>query len=408
MLAVPAEPAGCGSASGGRGCEQSPSGGPTSGLKSVRRCSTFSTVPFSSTVRARRQFEADFAALTAAPHAVSVSSCTAGLHLVYFDLGIGAGRRGDRAGADARGDRARRRVHRRHAGVRRRRARRPATSTSTRSRRRITPRTRAICVVHYLGLPVDMDRLNAIARKHGLFVVEDCALAIGTVSTASHAGLLGDVGSFSFYPVKHITTAEGGMVITRARRLHPAHRAARRRSASTARSSERKVPGVYDVTMLGFNYRMNEIAGRHRHRADQAASTIFLQGAPRNYRRAARRRSPRSTSVRAAAGRRRRFDAAATTASRRCSTSSPAGAASRSSAELNARRRRHQRLLPAGRAALDLLQARSTGSPAARSRTRRASATNRSRCRSVRISTPDDMRYIADSAEGRDHEEIGR
>jgi len=54
-----------------------------------------------------------------------------------------------------------------------------------------------------------------IAAKHNLFVVEDCALAIGTKFKGVHVGLLGDVGTFSFYPVKHMTTAEGGMLITK-------------------------------------------------------------------------------------------------------------------------------------------------------------------------------------------------
>src|SRR5258707_135741 len=61
----------------------------------------------------------------------------------------------------------------------------------------LTPRTRAISLVHYLGLPVDMDRVNAIAKKHDLFVVEDCALSLGSRYREIHTGLLGDVGCFS-------------------------------------------------------------------------------------------------------------------------------------------------------------------------------------------------------------------
>ena len=59
-----------------------------------------------------------------------------------------------------------------------------------------------------------IDGVMAIARKHKLFVVEDCALAIGTYYKGIHAGLHGDVGVFSFYPVKHMTTCEGGMAVT--------------------------------------------------------------------------------------------------------------------------------------------------------------------------------------------------
>ena len=123
---------------------------------------------------------------------------------------------------------------------------------------KITPRTRAISIVHFLGMPVDMVRINAIARKHNLFVLEDAALAVGTKLDGVHAGLHGDVGVFSFYPVKHITTAEGGMVITRNEDLARRIRLARAFSIDRPHG-ERKVPGTYDAIGLGFNYRMSEI-----------------------------------------------------------------------------------------------------------------------------------------------------
>ena len=79
----------------------------------------------------------------------------------------------------------------------------------------INSRTKAIAVVHYLGVPVDMPKVISIAKKHNLFLLEDCALAPGAKVDGTHVGLHGDVGVFSFYPVKHITTAEGGMIILR-------------------------------------------------------------------------------------------------------------------------------------------------------------------------------------------------
>jgi dTDP-4-amino-4,6-dideoxygalactose transaminase len=122
----------------------------------------------------------------------------------------------------------------------------------------ITPRTKGISVVHYLGEPVDMPRVMAIAARHGLFVLEDCALGVGSTIDGTHVGLQGDAGAFSFYPVKHLTTAEGGMVITR--HADVADKLTRQRAFGVDRTpSERSVPGVYDVTQLGFNYRMNEI-----------------------------------------------------------------------------------------------------------------------------------------------------
>jgi dTDP-4-amino-4,6-dideoxygalactose transaminase len=122
----------------------------------------------------------------------------------------------------------------------------------------ITPRCKAISVVHFLGMPVAMDRICSIAQKYGIFVLEDCALAMGSYYKGIHAGLWGDAGCFSFYPVKHMTTAEGGMLITR----HPdlADRIKQKRAFGVDRHmGERTVPGVYDVALLGFNYRMNEI-----------------------------------------------------------------------------------------------------------------------------------------------------
>ncbi len=83
----------------------------------------------------------------------------------------------------------------------------------------ITPRTRAIMPVHLYGHPVDMDRLGAIARKHGLLVIEDCAEAHGATCRGKRVGGLGDMGCFSFYANKIITTGEGGMVTTNDERL---------------------------------------------------------------------------------------------------------------------------------------------------------------------------------------------
>ncbi len=203
------------------------------------------------------EFEADFAKWSGAENAVAVSSCTAGLHLAYFYLGLGAG---DEVIVPAMTH-----VATAHAvelvG---------ATPVFVDAEPRtgnididlieaaITPRTKALSLVHYLGMPVDMDRINAIAQNHDLFVVEDAALAVGTTYKGVHAGLLGDIGLFSFYPVKHMTTLEGGMVLSK----HPEvlEKIALQRAFGVDRThGERKIPGQYDVNMLGFNYRMNEV-----------------------------------------------------------------------------------------------------------------------------------------------------
>jgi perosamine synthetase len=103
-----------------------------------------------------------------------------------------------------------------------------------------------------------MLKLVRLARGRRLFVMEDCALALGSKIDGVHAGLLGDCGVFSFYPVKHMTTAEGGMVILRDSKLAEALRLKKAFGVDRAHG-ERKVPGVYDVVELGFNYRMSEI-----------------------------------------------------------------------------------------------------------------------------------------------------
>ena len=82
-------------------------------------------------------------------------------------------------------------------------------------RRKITPRTKALLPVHLAGRSCDMDALGAIARDHGLWMIEDCAHAIETQWRGQHAGTFGDFGCFSFYVTKNVVTGEGGMVIAR-------------------------------------------------------------------------------------------------------------------------------------------------------------------------------------------------
>jgi perosamine synthetase len=79
---------------------------------------------------------------------------------------------------------------------------------------KITPRTKAIMVVHIYGLPVDMDPVLEIASRHGLKVIEDAAEMHGQTYKGKPCGSFGDISTFSFYPNKHITTGEGGMIVT--------------------------------------------------------------------------------------------------------------------------------------------------------------------------------------------------
>lgn len=116
---------------------------------------------------------------------------------------------------------------------------------------RITPRTKAILVVHLFGHPVDMDPVLAIARKHNLYVIEDCAEAHGALYKGKKVGSLGDIGCFSFYANKIITTGEGGMITTNDSSL--ADRASSLKSLAFGDSSK------FMHKDIGYNFRMTNI-----------------------------------------------------------------------------------------------------------------------------------------------------
>ncbi len=118
--------------------------------------------------------------------------------------------------------------------------------------RRVTSRTRAIIAVHLYGQACDMERIESIARRHGLRVIEDCAEAFGTRIGVRHVGTFGDVATFSFFGNKTITTGEGGMVVARDRQV--SERVALLKNQGV--SSERE----YWHVELGFNYRMTNLA----------------------------------------------------------------------------------------------------------------------------------------------------
>lgn len=111
----------------------------------------------------------------------------------------------------------------------------------------ITPRTKAVIPVHLFGHPVDMHRLIEIAQKHGLVVIEDCAESHGAKCRGQITGSFGDMGCFSFYANKVITTGEGGMVVTNDRRLFERLRLLRNLGFTTPR---------FRHEVLGFNFRM--------------------------------------------------------------------------------------------------------------------------------------------------------
>lgn len=116
---------------------------------------------------------------------------------------------------------------------------------------RITPRTRGIIAVHLRGHPADMDAIRAVARRHNLFVVEDAAQAHGARVNGQLVGSIGDIGTFSFFGNKMITTGEGGMVTTNNDELASYVRLAKNQGMTRERR--------YWHPIVGFNYRMTNI-----------------------------------------------------------------------------------------------------------------------------------------------------
>jgi perosamine synthetase len=116
---------------------------------------------------------------------------------------------------------------------------------------KITARTKAIMVVHIYGLPVDMDPIVALARQHGLFIIEDAAQQLGQRYKGKPVGSLGDIATVSFYPNKHVTTGEGGMVLTGDAALAERCRALR----NLCFDAERR----YIHRELGWNFRISNL-----------------------------------------------------------------------------------------------------------------------------------------------------
>jgi perosamine synthetase len=115
----------------------------------------------------------------------------------------------------------------------------------------ITPKTKAIMAVHLYGQPCEMDIILSIAKKHNLFIIEDCAEAFGSLYKGKHVGTFGDISTFSFFGNKTITTGEGGMVVTNNSDLHD--KVVRIKGQGLAKDRE------YYHDIVGYNYRMTNI-----------------------------------------------------------------------------------------------------------------------------------------------------
>ncbi len=126
--------------------------------------------------------------------------------------------------------------------------------------KKITKKTKAIMVMHYGGYPCDMKAILGMAKRYGLYVIEDAAHAPGAEYQGRRCGLIGDIGCFSFFSNKNLVTGEGGMVVTRNKAW--AERVRRMRSHGMEALSWDKYRGhlsSYDIRGLGYNYRTTEI-----------------------------------------------------------------------------------------------------------------------------------------------------
>jgi perosamine synthetase len=201
-------------------------------------------------------FEAALAAYHSVDHAVAVSSGTAGLHLALLALGVGEGQEvivPSFAFVAVGNTVLQVRATPVFAEID------PVTLNLDPAavEEAITPRTRAILAIHTFGVPADMGALQAIARRHGLALIEDACEAIGAQfgdpPATSRVGSFGDLAVLGFYPNKQLTTGEGGAVLCR----DPTH-AVRLRSL---RNQGRTLgAGWFDHGEPGYNYRLSELA----------------------------------------------------------------------------------------------------------------------------------------------------
>lgn len=207
-----------------------------------------------------QQFEREFAAAAASPHAIAVNSGTSALHLALAAAGIGPGDEvittpltfcacanvivqlgatpvlADICEDDFNID--------------------PAEVE-----RHVTPRTRAVMAVDFAGQPCRFDELRAVCARHDLFLLEDAAHSAGASYHGAPVGSIADATAFSFYPTKNMTTGEGGMLTTASAHLEQQARvlALHGMSRDAWRRYQKDASWAYDVVAAGFKYNMSDI-----------------------------------------------------------------------------------------------------------------------------------------------------
>lgn len=209
-------------------------------------------------------FQSEFAAMCGVKHAFAVSNCTTAMHVATQLFGIGPG---DEVIVTPNTFVATSLV------ILKERATPVYADIDPRTynvdpaeiERKVTPRTKAIYVVHYGGQMCDMDPIMEVARKHGLYVLEDCAHTPGAAYKGRKAGSIGDIGCFSFHSLKNMTTCgEGGMITTnRDEFVDPIEKLRCMNLQHWENQVDYWIPSHFDVVDVngywGNNYRMNEI-----------------------------------------------------------------------------------------------------------------------------------------------------
>jgi perosamine synthetase len=125
----------------------------------------------------------------------------------------------------------------------------------------VNSRTKAVLPVDYAGHPADLNAFLELAERHGLTVIEDACHALGAEYRGEKVGSIAHMTVFSFHPVKHLTTGEGGMVTTDSARFADILRKFRNHGISTgARERQREGQWHYEMVLLGYNYRLTDVA----------------------------------------------------------------------------------------------------------------------------------------------------
>lgn len=204
------------------------------------------------------EFEGAFAKFVGSSHAVAVSSGTAALHAAVFAADIGPGdevivppmtfaatanvivyQGGKPVFADVDSD--------------------TLLLDPNKAEAKITPRTKAIIAVDYAGQPCDYDSLRRIAKRHNLIIIADACHALGATHKGTKVGTLADLNVFSFHPVKHITTGEGGMITTDNPKFAERMKIFRNHGITSDHHQRGKQGSwFYEIVELGYNYRLTD------------------------------------------------------------------------------------------------------------------------------------------------------